>query len=35
MKNFYFPIKLLETGFVAKVKQREEPDFGMMGHIFP
>ena len=28
-----FPIKLLKSGFVASVKYREEPGFGML-HYF-
>ena len=28
MKHFYFPIKLLKSGFVANVKQRGEPSIG-------
>ena len=33
MNNFYFPIKLLKSGFVAKVKWPQEPGFGMMHHL--
>ena len=31
---FYIPIKLLKSGLVANVKEREKPDFGMLHHIF-
>ena len=34
IKNFYFPIKLLKSGFLANVKWREEPGFGMLHHNF-
>ena len=30
MQSFYFSIKLLKSGFVANVKWREEPGFGML-----
>ena len=33
MKKFYFPIKLLKIGFVANVKWREEPGFGLLHQI--
>ena len=33
MKNFYFPLKLLKSGFMANVRWREEPGFGMLHHI--
>ena len=34
MNNFYFPIKLLKNGFVANVKCRAEPSFGMLYQIY-
>ena len=34
IKEFYFPIKLLKSGFMANVKQREEPGFGMAHHKY-
>ena len=34
MKNFYFPMKLFKSGFVANVNKREEPGFGMLHHIY-
>ena len=34
MKNFNFSIKLLKNLFVANVKWREEPGFGMLHHIY-
>ena len=33
VKNNYFAIKLLERGFVANVKWREEPGFGIFQQI--
>ena len=33
-KNYYFPIKLLKSGFVANVKYGEEPGFGMLHHKY-
>ena len=33
MKNFYFPIKLLKSGFLKNVKKlRADPGFGMLHH---
>ena len=32
MKNRYFPIKILKSGFMTNVKQRENPSFGMLHH---
>ena len=32
MKVFCLPIKLFKRGFVANVKWREEPGFGMLHH---
>ena len=34
LNNFHLPIKLLKSGFVANVKWREEPDLGMLHHIY-
>ena len=33
MKKFYFPINYLKC-FLANVKQREDPGFGMLCHIY-
>ena len=34
MKKFYFHMKFLKSGFVANVKWREEPGFGLLHHKF-
>ena len=33
MNKFYFTITMLKSGFVANVKKRREPGFGMLHHI--
>ena len=33
MNNGYYPIKLLKSGFVANVKWRKEPGFGIASQI--
>ena len=34
MKNIHLPIKLLKNRFMANVKERKEPRFDLLHHIF-